>query len=64
MATTVSNIGLKGIEGYEVHVEVQLLPGIEGLSIVGLPYPSVKESKDRVMDALYANDCEVPDKKN
>ncbi|GAA0432141.1 YifB family Mg chelatase-like AAA ATPase [Lentibacillus halophilus] len=63
MATTVSSIGLKGMEGYRVDVEVQLLPGIEGVHIVGLPDASVKESKDRVMAALYANDCDVPDKK-
>lgn len=44
-------------------MEVQLLSGFEGVSIVGLPDASVKESKDRVMAALYANDCEVPDKK-
>lgn len=63
VATIVSSIGLNGIEGYRVQVEVQLLPGIEGVSIVGLPNVSVKESKDRVMGALYANDCEVPDKR-
>ncbi len=63
MATVISSIGLKGIEGYSVQVEVQLLPGVEGVSIVGLPDVSVKESKDRVMAALYANHCEVPDKK-
>jgi magnesium chelatase family protein len=37
MATVVSNIGLGGIEGYKVKVEVQLLPGIEGVSIFGPP---------------------------
>lgn len=63
MATVVSSIGLRGIEGYKVQVEVQLLPGNEGVSIVGLPDASVKESKDRVMAALYAYDCEIPDKK-
>ncbi|WP_080843908.1 YifB family Mg chelatase-like AAA ATPase [Cytobacillus gottheilii] len=63
MATVVSSIGLKGMEGYKVQVEVQLLPGVESVSIVGLPDASVKESKDRVMAALYANGCEVPDKK-
>lgn len=63
LATVISSIGLKGMEGYRVQVEVQLLPGVEGVSIVGLPNASVKESKDRVMAALYANECEVPDKK-
>ncbi|WP_231514934.1 magnesium chelatase domain-containing protein [Oceanobacillus salinisoli] len=62
MAMVVSSIGLKGIEGYRVQVEVQLLPG-DGVSIVGLPDASVKESKDRVMGALYANDCEISDRK-
>lgn len=42
---------------------MQLIPGVEGVSIVGLPDASVKESKDRVMAALYANDCQIPDKK-
>ena len=63
MATVVTSIGLKGIEGYIVQVEVQLPPGVESVSIVGLPDASVKESKDRVIAALYANNCEVPDKK-
>ncbi len=36
MATVISSIGLKGIEGYRVQVEVQLLPGVEGVSIVGI----------------------------
>ncbi|RDW21442.1 magnesium chelatase [Oceanobacillus arenosus] len=63
MATVVTSIGLKGMEGYRVQVEVQLIPGVEGVSIVGLPDASVKESKDRVMAALYANDCQIPDKK-
>lgn len=63
MSTVVPSIGLKGMEGYSVHVEVQLLPGIEGICIVGLPDASVKESKDRVVAALYSNDCEVVDKR-
>ncbi|WP_331279686.1 magnesium chelatase domain-containing protein [Oceanobacillus salinisoli] len=63
MATVISSIGLKGMEGYRVQVEVQLVPGVEGVSIVGLPDASVKESKDRVMAALYANDCEIRDRK-
>jgi len=63
MATVVPSIGLKGLEGYKVQVEVQLLPGIEGVTIIGLPDAAVKESKDRVMSALFANGCEIPDKK-
>lgn len=62
ITTIIPSIGLRGIEGYKVQVEVQLIPG-EGISIVGLPNTSVKESKDRVMAALYASDCIIPDKK-
>jgi len=46
MATIVSSIGRRGIEGYRVQVEVQFLPVVEGDSIIGLPDVSVKESKD------------------
>ncbi|GAA0319145.1 YifB family Mg chelatase-like AAA ATPase [Bacillus carboniphilus] len=63
MATTVTSIGLKGLEGYRVQVEVQLIPGTEGITIVGLPDAAVKESKDRVMAALYANECELNEHK-
>lgn len=63
VATIIPSIGLKGIEGYRVNVEVQLLPGIEGVHIVGLPDASVKESKERVMAALYANEYQIPGKK-
>ncbi len=45
MATIVTSIGLKGMEGYLVQVEVQLLPGVEGVNIVGLPDASVKENQ-------------------
>ncbi|TLS38606.1 YifB family Mg chelatase-like AAA ATPase [Pseudalkalibacillus caeni] len=58
MATVVPSIGLKGIEGYVVKVEVQVMPGLEGVSIVGLPDASVKESKERVLAALHCYKCE------
>ncbi|MBN6205367.1 YifB family Mg chelatase-like AAA ATPase [Ralstonia pickettii] len=63
MATIVTSIGLKGLEGYRVFVEVQLIPGMSGARIVGLPEASVKEAKDRVLTALYANNCLVHNKK-
>lgn len=48
MVRVISSVGLKGMESYRVQEEVQLLPDV-----------SVKESKDRVMAVLYANDCEI-----
>jgi magnesium chelatase family protein len=53
MPSKVTSIGLKGLEGYRVHVEVQVVQGgMESIVIVGLPDASVKESKERVSAAL------------
>lgn len=56
MTTKVSSIGLRGLEGYRVQVEVQISPGMESTIIVGLPDASVKESKERVLSALRSID--------
>lgn len=48
------SVGLKGVEGYRVQVEVQTLEMGEGFTIVGLPDASVRESKERVKATLYS----------
>jgi hypothetical protein len=48
MTSKVTSIGLKGLEGYKVSVEVRTMQGSESFVIVGLPDASVKESKERV----------------
>lgn len=58
MATIISSIGLKGIEGYCVHAEVQMMLGCgSGITIVGLPDASVKESKERIRGACSSIGC-------
>lgn len=52
MSAKVTSIGLKGLEGYRVQVEVQVVEGMESIVVVGLPDASVKESKERVSAAL------------
>ncbi|WML58631.1 YifB family Mg chelatase-like AAA ATPase [Neobacillus sp. PS2-9] len=52
MTVKVSSIGLKGLEGYRVQVEVKIKSGTESMVIVGLPDASVKESRERVIAAL------------
>jgi magnesium chelatase family protein len=52
MSAKVTSIGLKGLEGYRVQVEVQVNEGMESIVVVGLPDASVKESKERVSAAL------------
>ncbi|WP_404330359.1 YifB family Mg chelatase-like AAA ATPase [Mesobacillus maritimus] len=54
MSAKVSSVGLKGLEGYRVDVEVQVKEGFESIVIVGLPDASVKESKERVTAALHS----------
>jgi len=48
------SVGLRGVEGYRVQVEVQTLEMGEGFTIVGLPDASVRESKERVKATLYS----------
>ncbi|MEK4886206.1 magnesium chelatase domain-containing protein [Bacillus sp. FSL W8-0223] len=63
MTIKVFSIGLKGLEGYKVQVEVQMTPGKESMIIVGLPDASVKESKERVLSTLRSLECDVTDQK-
>jgi magnesium chelatase family protein len=63
MTKKVSSIGLKGLEGYRVQVEVRIRPGTESMVIVGLPDASVKESRERVIAALSYFDMDVTDQK-
>lgn len=45
MTVKILSIGLRGLEGYRVQVEVQEVPGIAAMVIVGLPDASVKRGK-------------------
>jgi magnesium chelatase family protein len=63
MTTIVSSIGLKGLEGYHVRVQVRISTGKESMVIVGLPDASVKESRERVLASLGHFDVDVTDKK-
>ncbi|WHY76980.1 YifB family Mg chelatase-like AAA ATPase [Neobacillus sp. WH10] len=52
MWARVTSIGLKGMEGYRVNVEVGTYVGNDSFKIVGLPDAAVKESKERIIAAL------------
>jgi magnesium chelatase family protein len=63
MSIKVTSIGLKGMEGYRVNVEVKALGGVESIVIVGLPDASVKESKDRITAARHSMRISLADQK-
>ena len=52
MLSIVQSIGLHGLEGYLIKVEVDTSAGLPSFDIVGLPDVSVKESKERVRTAI------------
>ena len=57
---TVFSRAQSGMDAPLVTVEVHLLNGLPGLSIVGLPEAAVKESKDRVRSALTNSGYQFP----
>ncbi|MBQ6539448.1 MAG: YifB family Mg chelatase-like AAA ATPase [Oscillospiraceae bacterium] len=52
MVETVHSLGLTGIHGYDVQVEVSLSGGLPYFDVVGLPDTAVKESRERVRAAI------------
>ena len=46
------SMGVNGVNGFPVHVEVFGMGGIPGMEIIGLPDTSVRESRDRVNAAV------------
>lgn len=55
MSVVIKSLGLKGMEGYLVNVEVKVFDGPHSFKIVGLPDASVKESKQRVLAAILSS---------
>ncbi len=60
MYCAVSSLGLSGIEGYTITVEVSCRRGLPKLEIVGLPDAAVRESRERVRAAMGNLGFEMP----
>ena len=60
MYARIRSLGLKGIGGYEVELEVYITSGLPRLDIVGLPDAAVKEAGDRVRAAIKNNGYDFP----
>ena len=60
MVSKVFTSSLIGIDGIRVEVEVDISHGLPSFNIVGLPEPSVKESRERVRAAIKNAGFEFP----
>lgn len=60
MLSSVRSLGVKGIGGYAVSVEVFVSNGLPGFDIVGLPDAAVKEARERVRAAIKSNGFKFP----
>ena len=63
MTSVISTIGISGVEGYLIEVEVKLLSGMATMNIVGLGDLAVKEAKDRIESAFDQLGVTFPKKK-
>ena len=60
MFSRVRSLGVSGVGGYEVSVEVNISSGLPAFDIVGLPAAAGKESRERVRAAIKNNGFKFP----
>lgn len=60
MFSAVKSLGVTGVGGYEVQLEVYISSGMPGFEIVGLPDAAVKEARERVRAAIKNNGFSFP----
>lgn len=60
MLAKINSLGVKGIGGYSVTVEVFVTNGLYAFDIVGLPDAAVKEARERVRAAIKCNGYKFP----
>jgi magnesium chelatase family protein len=63
MLAKVFSATVVGLDGQLVEVEVDLLPGLPAVNIVGLPDTMVQESRERVRSAVRNSGCFFPMKR-
>lgn len=60
MLAKINSMGVIGIDGFKVEVEVNSTSGFTSFEIVGLPDAAVKESKERVVSAIKSMGFDFP----
>ncbi len=63
MLSKTNSVGLLGIDGFTVTVEVDISNGLPAFDIVGLPDTAVKESKERVRSGIKNSGYVFPPKR-
>lgn len=63
MLTKVKSFGLKGIDGFPVEVETDIMNGLAHFEVVGLADTAIKEAKERVRSAIRNSGFEYPIKR-
>lgn len=59
----VNSCGFAGVDGYILNVEADIVAGLPGMDIVGLPDTAVRESKERIKSAVKNCGYALPQKK-
>lgn len=60
MLAGLKSVGLRGIDGFAVAVEVDVAAGLPSFTIVGLPEAEVREARDRVAAAVRNSGFDFP----
>ncbi len=63
MITKINSVGITGIDGFNIGVEIDISNGIPSWDVVGLPDTAVKESKERIRSAIKNSGFNIPGKK-
>ena len=63
MLSRVNSLGLRGVEGFPVVVELDLAGGLPSFTTVGLPDHAVKESRERVTAAVRNSGFKFPSRR-
>ncbi|MCR5135566.1 MAG: YifB family Mg chelatase-like AAA ATPase [Oscillospiraceae bacterium] len=60
MYSNIRSLGVSGVGGYEVSVEISISNGLPSFELVGLPDAAVRESRERVRAAIKNNGFRFP----
>ena len=63
MLAKIYTAAIVGLDGQLIEVEVDLLPGLPAVNVVGLPDTAVQEARERVRSAVRNSGCAFPNRR-